>query len=169
MRTDVPIVIALLFALPATAQEKTISFSSAVEFETGDTWTDKGRKYRLYGVQACLRGTMFRSADGAQSDCGMRSVASLAALFSTGTVVCQSVGIARDHATFVICAVDIADATLDVGAALVSAGVSFAAAFPSGVRVSSAYAMAELTAKENRNGLWSGAFVHPVTRLLNGR
>ena len=38
MRIELSIVTALLVAGAASAQERTISFPSAVSFETGDTW-----------------------------------------------------------------------------------------------------------------------------------
>ncbi|WP_312420784.1 hypothetical protein [Shinella sp.] len=99
----------------------------------------------------------------------MRSIASSAALFSTGTVGCQPVGPAKDEATFVVCAVEIGETTIDVGTALISSGAAFAAVFPSGAPVSAAYAVAEASAKESRNGLWEGTFDHPVAQLLDGR
>ncbi len=167
MRTKLSIVIALLLASTIAAQEQTISFSTGVSFETGDTWVYEGRKFRLFGVQACLRGTSFRSAEGGEVDCGIRSVASMAALFATGSVGCQPVGSAKDDATFVICAAEIDGTTIDVGTALISAGAAFAAVFPSGNPVSSAYAVAEAAAKESKSGLWSGRFPHPVSMLLN--
>ena len=159
-------VIALLATSPASAQEQTISFPAGVAFETGDTWAYQGRKFRLFGVQACLRGTTYRSLEGDEVDCGMRSIASTAALFSTGSIGCQPVGDAKDGATFVVCAAEIDGSTVDVGTALISSGAAFAAAFPSGAPVSSAYAVAEAAAKEGRNGLWDGTFIHPASVLL---
>ena len=99
----------------------------------------------------------------------MRSLASLGALFSTRTVGCQPVGTARDDATFVVCAANIDDATVDVGMALISAGAAFAATHPSGAPVSAAYAVAELAAKDSRRGLWEGAFKHPADGLSGGQ
>ena len=98
----------------------------------------------------------------------MRSIASLAALFSTGTIACQPIGSAEGQVIFVVCAAQIEGTTVDVGTALISSGAAFAATLPSGVPVTSAYAVAESTAKEQRNGLWAGTFDHPVA-LLTGR
>lgn len=169
MRIKLSIFAVLLVATATAAQEKTLSFPSGVSFETGDTWAYKGRRFRLFGVQSCLRGTIFRSPDGQELDCGMGSIASSAALFSTGTVGCQPVGPAKDDATFVVCAVEIDGTTIDVGTALISSGAAFAAVFPSGAPVSAAYAVAESSAKESRSGLWEGNFDHPVAHLLSGR
>ena len=148
---------------------ETISFPSSVEFETGDTWIYGGQKYRLYGVQSCLRGTVFIASDGNRSDCGARSMAPLAALFTTETVSCQPIGRARDGAQFVVCAATVGGTMVDVGTALISSGVAFAATLPSGEAISPAYLVAEITAKTNRDGLWAGAFPHPVRLLLQGR
>ena len=47
---------------------------------TGDSWSDAGVTYRLYGVQSCLRGTRFTNAHGLERDCGEASLAMLVAL-----------------------------------------------------------------------------------------
>lgn len=161
--------LALTLGSSAVAQEQTISFPSGVSFETGDTWAFKGEKYRLFGVQSCLRGTSYRLDTGEEGDCGMRSIASLAALFSTDTIACQPIGIAKDSVIFVICAAQIDGVTIDVGTALISSGAAFAAVLPSGAPATAAYAIAEMTAKERRNGLWAGRFDHPVALLTRQR
>ncbi|MGJ7042236.1 endonuclease YncB(thermonuclease family) [Shinella sp. BE166] len=167
MRIELSLALALLLATTARAQEQTISFPAAVSFETGDSWQYEGRKFRLFGVQACIRGTVYRAPDGTESDCGMQSIASLAALFSTGSIGCQPVGRAKDDATFVVCAAQLDNTTIDVGTALISFGAAFAAVFPSGAPVSAAYAVAESSARDSASGLWSGAFTHPVSVLLD--
>jgi endonuclease YncB( thermonuclease family) len=150
----------------AAGQESTLVFPPSVQIETGDAWVYRGGKYRLYGVQSCIRGTFSRAENGAQSDCGAQSMASLAALFLTGTISCQPVGTAKDLASFVVCAANIDGQPIDVGTALISSGVAFAATFPSGNPVSTPYVVAEMTAKANRSGLWAGQFQHPVRLLL---
>ena len=167
MRIELSIAVALLLATTARAQDETISFPAAVSFETGDSWQYEDRKFRLFGVQACIRGTVYRAPDGAESDCGMQSIASLAALFSTGSIGCQPVGRAKDDATFVVCAAQLDNTTVDVGTALISSGAAFAAVFPSGAPVSAAYAVAESSARDKASGLWSGTFAHPVSVLLD--
>lgn len=169
MRIRLAVVLALILGSHAFGQAATISFPTDVTFETGDTWSHKGRKYRLLGVQSCIRGTTYRSPEGQDDDCGMRSLASLAALFSTGTVGCQPIGPAKDGATFVVCAANIDDATVDVGTAMISSGAAFAATLASGVPVSTAYAVAELAAKDSRSGLWGGSFEHPADVLSGGQ
>lgn len=155
--------------LNAFAESGAVGFPSTVEIETGDTWTYQGQKYRLYGVQACIRGSDFVAPDGRRSDCGAHSIAPLAALFTTETVSCQMVGRARDGANFVVCAATVNRTVVDVGTALISSGAAFAATYPSGSAVSQAYLIAETTAKMNRDGLWSGTFEHPVKMLLQRR
>lgn len=167
MRIEFSLAVALLLATMARAQEQTISFPAAVSFETGDSWQYEGRKFRLIGVQACIRGTIYRAPDGAERDCGMQSIASLAALFSTDSIGCQPVGRAKDDATFVVCAAQLDNTTVDVGTVLISSGAAFAAVFPSGAPVSAAYAVAESSARDKASGLWSGTFAHPVSVLLD--
>lgn len=169
MRIERTLLFALILGSEASAQATTIPFSSDVTFETGDTWRHEGRKYRLFGVQSCIRGTAYRAPDGQEDDCGLRSLASLAALFSTGTVGCQPIGAAKDGGTFVVCASKIDDATVDVGTALISAGAAFTATLPSGAPVSAPYAVAELAAKDSRRGLWEGSFEHPADVLSGGQ
>ena len=156
----------LLLATPVLAQQQTVTFPSKVSFETGDTWTHEGLKFRLFGVQSCIRGTHYRLRDGEEGDCGMRSIASLAALFSTDTVACQIVGSPKGQVRFVVCAAEIGGATVDLGTALITSGASFAAVLPSGSPVSLAYAVAEMTAKDQHVGLWAGTFEHPVNLLI---
>ena len=38
-----------------------------VTLETGDSWIDRGQRYRLYGVQTCLRGTTYTDHAGPTS------------------------------------------------------------------------------------------------------
>lgn len=145
-----------------------MSFPAAVQFETGDTWVHEGAKFRLFGVQACLRDTRYRLPGGEDGDCGLRSIGALAALFSTNTIACQPVGTANDGATFLVCAAEVGGATVDVGTALISSGFAFAAVRPSGDAVLPTYAVAEAVAKEDGSGLWAGQFVHPSALLLRG-
>ncbi len=169
MRIKLTMFFAILCASQVLGQAETIPLPSHVTFESGDTWGQEGRRYRLFGVQSCIRGTIYRSPEGQDDDCGLRSLASLAALFSTGTVRCQPIGSAKDGTTFVVCAANIKDATVDVGMAMISSGAAFAATLPSGTPVSTAYAVAELAAKDSRSGLWEGSFEHPADVLSGGQ
>lgn len=154
--------------LPATAQPSAIMLPAEVEFETGDTWHLDATKYRLYGVQACLRGSNFTAVDGKSGDCGLYSVATIAALFSTGSVACQEVGRSPTDAQIVICAAQVGEKTVDLGTALISSGSAFAALLSSGAPVSAPYAIAEDIARSRGVGLWSGGFDHPSAALKRG-
>ena len=48
-----------MFPPPPTshAQDQWFAFPTNAVFETGDTWAANGQRFRLYGVQSCLRGT----------------------------------------------------------------------------------------------------------------
>jgi endonuclease YncB( thermonuclease family) len=165
---------AIVVVLTATAQDSTaannapapIVVSKSVQLLTGDTWRDRNRLYRLYGVQSCLRGTTAADGKGRKVDCGNLSLAHLAALFSTATVTCQPIGYAVDKATFVVCAADLDGNTIDVGTALISTGFAFAAMNTKGEAVSTNYLVAEINAKMEHDGLWAMRFQHPVQMPL---
>lgn len=167
MRIKAALLVLALLPPAGHAQDKILSFSKPVTFETGDTWAYANQTFRLYGVQSCLRGTLYTAPDGLTHDCGLISIAALAAVFSTGTVGCQPVGSARDGATFVVCGAQIGGATVDIGTALISTGSAFAAELPTRIAVSTPYAIAELTAKRSKRGLWAGRFSHPVNLLMS--
>jgi endonuclease YncB( thermonuclease family) len=174
-RRHVALILAIA-AVPelAAAGSTGTSFSvpANIEIETGDTWSQDGRKYRLYGVQSCLRGTNFvRPTETA--DCGLVSLAQFAALVQTAPVSCQPVGLAKDGAEFAICGARFGNGSgetkiVDLGTALISSGYAFAAIDQKGTAVNANYLIAELVAKKNRSGFWAGEFRHPVQMLVNG-
>jgi endonuclease YncB( thermonuclease family) len=136
------------FAVPANAQ-----------FETGDSWVADGITYRLYGVQACLRGTAFTNDHGLRRDCGEASLAMLVALIRDLKPQCydaaQSV---QTRTAFVFCVATRqsdarADARIDLGTALIVTGFAFAAVKPDGQPVYSPYWVAEQVAAQSRAGL----------------
>ena len=147
------------------APQKPFVVANNIQIESGDTWTQDGVKYRLYGVQSCLRGTDFvQSAQS--SDCGFASIAQFAALVQTSPASCQPLAAANDGAVFVVCGAKVGEVTIDVGTALIASGYAFAAVAKSGAPVNPNYLITELVAKSARQGLWSGAFTHPVQMLL---
>lgn len=160
----------LITSVPATVAAEDavepVDMSKNIQFITGDTWSDNGVVYRLYGVQSCLRGTTATNARGGQLDCGDASVAQIAALFTVANIACQPVGYALDKATFVVCGATMKSDTIDVGTALIASGYGFAATTIKGDAVNEAYLVAEIDAKMNRKGLWEMSFPHPVTTLL---
>ncbi|TIN90234.1 MAG: thermonuclease family protein [Mesorhizobium sp.] len=153
-------------ATPPSATVTPFLVSKSVELLTGDTWRDRGKLYRLYGVQSCLRGTIALDANGKKFDCGNVSLAHLAALFSTAAVTCQPIALALDKATFVVCGAKLDGNTIDVGTALIAAGYAFAATDANGNAVNGNYLVAEVNAKMKADGLWAIKFQHPIGLLL---
>ena len=154
-------------ARPACA-EAAFPVTSPIIYQSGDSWSQQGRSFRLYGVQACIRGTSFIATSGEKGDCGAASVAMLAGLFKNLRVNCTPVAPSQDNATIVICAGASNDRPLDIGAAMISAGFAFAAEKPGGAPVSLAYFASEIRAHADRVGLWGAAsFTHPV-QVLRG-
>lgn len=43
----------------AASSRKWQPVATNTTFETGDTWVTNGQRFRLYGVQSCLRGTAY--------------------------------------------------------------------------------------------------------------
>jgi endonuclease YncB( thermonuclease family) len=130
-------------------------------FTTGDTWDSNGVRYRLYGVQSCLRGTTYTDHTGNRKDCGEASMFMLASLIQDLKPLCYAVAQTRDGSTrFVICSAVLtrggnAGKTLDVGTMLISSGFGFAALKPDGQPVNMGYAVAQNMAEEKRKGLWA--------------
>ena len=129
---------------------------TGVVFETGDTWSQGGERFRLYGVQSCIRGTSFTNGAGAKSDCGEASLVYLAALIRDTRPRCTAVARSGPPPlTYAVCAAHIGQTTLDLGTILVAQGFAFAAADATGRPVNLAYALAESDAKAHRRGLWA--------------
>jgi endonuclease YncB( thermonuclease family) len=140
---------------------------AAVIFLSGDSWNDRGMTYRLYGVQACLRGTSISTNTGVK-DCGDLSMVYLAGLVRLTKPSCLAVAqLERPPQFFVTCEAAIDGRAIDLGAALISAGFSFAATGPDGKAVSPTYAVMEASARQRRAGLWlSPDLPHPMVMLL---
>ena len=157
---------AAVFSVHPAHADPAFSVTSPIIYETGDSWSQQGRHYRLYGIQACIRGTAFVSASGAKGDCGAASVAMLAGLFENLQVNCTPVAFGPDGSTIVICAGVSNDRPLDIGGAMISAGFAFSAEKPGGAPVSLAYFASEIRARADHAGLWGAAsFTHPVQML----
>ena len=130
-------------------------------YETGDTWSDGGATYRLYGVQACLRGTRFTNAHGLKRDCGEASLAMLAALIRDLRPQCyEAAAIPAQKTIFVFCVAIPAEGVgkgsrIDLGTALIATGFAFAALTPDGRAVHAPYLAAERVAQNSHAGLWA--------------
>jgi endonuclease YncB( thermonuclease family) len=130
-------------------------------FETGDTWTSGGKRYRLYGVQSCLRGTSFTNAKGVKRDCGEASLAMLVSLVRDLRPMCYAAAnIDYGRTLLVICFATMEQgrnkgSRLDLGSALISIGYAFASVTLDGRPVYSPYLIAEGQAKNSKLGLWA--------------
>ncbi len=154
------------FAVPETAV-----------YQTGDSWTDRGVTYRLYGVQACIRGTTVTNAHGLKRDCGEASLAMLIALTRDLRPQCYQAG-AVGETKFVFCIASpktgaAAGTRIDLGTALVSTGYAFASLRPDGKPVHAPYFVAQLVAQRSHAGLWAFPDVPEpnaiILRALNAR
>ena len=145
---------------PASAQAW-FAVPAAATFQTGDTWSYAGAVHRLYGVQACLRGTSVRNAHGQQRDCGEASLAMLVALIRDLRPLCREA--ARPSPSgpaLVVCVAQPrsgagAGSRLDLGTALIASGFAFAALDPDGRPVHAPYAVAQALAERTKSGLWA--------------
>jgi endonuclease YncB( thermonuclease family) len=130
-------------------------------YQTGDSWSAGGATYRLYGVQACLRGTSFTNARGLKRDCGEASLAMLAALIRDLRPQCyEAAEIPQPKTIFVFCVAIPSKGAgkgsrIDLGTALIVSGFAFAARKPDGRAVHAPYLAAEQVAQIARAGLWA--------------
>ncbi|MBN9499661.1 MAG: thermonuclease family protein [Alphaproteobacteria bacterium] len=128
---------------------------------TGDSWSDGGVTYRLYGVQSCLRGTNFTNAHGLQRDCGEASLAMLVALIRDLRPHCYDAAEQPGTKTiFVFCVASRttgagAGSRIDLGTALIATGFAFAALKPDGQPAHAPYFVAQLVAQRANAGLWA--------------
>lgn len=143
----------------------TFDFTSGTELETGDTWVSAGKRYRLYGLQSCLRGTFYTDMRGNRRDCGDASIVVLAALVKDTSPVCAPVA-GRTDVTFVVCYALVGANRLDLAMMMIAQGYGFASLDKEGIPIYAAYAVAEQNAREARRGLWQFDDVqHPAILL----
>lgn len=137
--------------------------------ESGDSWRDGARHFRLFGVQACLRGTFYTDKAGSSRDCGEASLAVLAAYIADTTPVCAQV--AQSAGTvFVSCYATIGADRLDVANLMISSGFAFASLDGHGLPYHAPYAVIEQTAREKQVGLWQFDDIqHPSILLGQAR
>lgn len=156
----------LLAAAPAVSQPAAPAWApvpASATYLTGDSWTDRGVTYRLYGVQSCLRGTIFTNAHRQKRDCGEASLAMLVALVRDLRPQCSAaVQTPASSSVFVFCIAQPttgagAGSRIDLGTALIATGFAFAALQPDGQPVHAPYAVAEQVARTSRAGLWAFA------------
>jgi endonuclease YncB( thermonuclease family) len=152
---------------PATAAmpEGYFELKPGVTLESGDSWQHGGRRFRLFGVQACLRGTAFTDKSGAHRDCGEASLAVFAAYIADTHPVCAPV--AQSPGTvFVSCYASIGTDRLDLANLMISSGFAFASLDGRGLPHHTPYAVVEQAAREKKVGLWQFDDVqHPAILL----
>ncbi|TDM75331.1 succinoglycan biosynthesis protein exoi, partial [Lactobacillus crispatus] len=130
---------------------------------TGDSWSADAVTYRLYGVQACLRGTSFTNGHGLKRDCGEASLAMLVALTRDLRPQCyNAVEVPQTRTIFVFCAAIPttgagAGSRIDLGTALIATGFAFASLKPDGQPVHPPYWVAQEIAAQSKAGLWAFA------------
>ena len=116
----------------AAPPEGYFELKSGVMLESGDSWQDSGHHFRLFGVQACLRGTAYTDKSGARRDCGEASLVVFAAYIADTHPFCAQV--AQSAGTvFVSCYATIGADRLDLANLLLSSGFAFASVMSRGM------------------------------------
>ncbi len=149
----------------AAPPEGYFELKPGVVLESGDSWREGGQQFRLFGVQACLRGTFYTDKAGARRDCGEASLAILAAYIADTKPLCAQV--ARSAATiFLSCYATVGSDRLDLSNLMIASGFAFASLDARGLPHHAPYAVAEQTAREKEVGLWQFKDVrHPAILL----
>jgi hypothetical protein len=157
-RFYLPGAISALILLPSPcshAQDQWLPFPPNAVFETGDTWIANGQRFRLFGVQSCLRGTFFTNMQRKRVDCGEAGVAMLASMVKDLKPLC-TVSARLPDVSYVVCVANVTvqnQATrLDLATALITAGYSFAAFNPDGRAVHEPYFVAQVAASQAKRG-----------------
>lgn len=156
----------LLAGEASAAPEGYFDLKPGVTFETGETWISEGVRYRLYGVQSCLRGTAYTNNSGQKRDCGEASLFVLAAYIKDTHPICAPVA-KSGGTTFVACYATVGRERLDLANMLIASGFAFAALDANGMPFHAPYAVVEQTAREKRAGLWQFDDVQHPSILLS--
>jgi endonuclease YncB( thermonuclease family) len=154
------------FSTPAVAAppDGYFQLETGVTLESGDSWSDGGQHFRLFGTQACLRGTVYTDRTGARRDCGEASLAVLAAYIADTKPLCAQVAQTPETA-FVSCYATIGPDRLDLAILMISSGFAFAS-LARGLPHHAPYAVVEQAAREKKIGLWQFDDVqHPAVLL----
>lgn len=149
---------------PATSQFT--PFPDDASFETGDAWVSKAKRYRLYGLQSCIRGTQVTISYGVKRDCGELNLIIAQALIRDTKPVCKSIMSLDEHNDVVVCQTTAGNRGYDLATYMIAQGWGFAAVAGNGTFVVPAYRTAEETARETRSGLWAYSDMpHPLSIL----
>jgi endonuclease YncB( thermonuclease family) len=142
-------------------------FPAQAQFETGDSWVSGGRRYRLYGLQACLRGTNITVSGGTVRDCGELNVIMTQALIRDTKPVCTSIQEIDRNNAVVACQTTVGEHRYDLATYMIAQGWGFAATDGAGRVIVPGYRVTEESARSARTGLWAYADMpHPVSILM---
>ncbi|CDZ29954.1 thermonuclease family protein [Neorhizobium galegae] len=139
----------------ARAPSQFLPFPAEAQFETGDTWISGGRRYRLYGLQACLRGTSITISGGAVRDCGELNVIMTQALIRDTRPVCTNIKDIDGNNAVVACQTTAGQHRYDLATYMIAQGWGFAAVDGAGHLIVPGYRVAEESARSVRAGLWA--------------
>lgn len=149
------------------ASSEFVPFPMQAQFETGDSWVSGGRRYRLYGLQACLRGTSITLSGEAVRDCGELNVIMAQALIRDTRPVCARIQEIDQNNTVVACQTTAGQHRYDLATYMIAQGWGFAAVDGAGQLIVPGYRVAEDSARAARAGLWAYSDLpHPVTVLM---
>lgn len=155
-------------AMANGAESKTgfMPFPTKAQFETGDSWIAGGRRYRLYGLQACLRSTHVTVSGGVVRDCGELNVIMAQALIRDARPVCKYIKNIDQHNAVVACQTTTGQHRYDLATYMIAQGWGFAAVDGTGQLIVPGYRAAEESARSARAGLWAYPDLpHPVSIL----
>lgn len=142
-------------------------FPEEAQFETGDTWISEGRRYRLYGLQSCLRGTSITVSGSTALDCGELNVIMAQAMIRDTKPVCASLQDIDQNNAVVACQTTAGQHRYDLATYMIAQGWGFAAVDGAGQLIVPGYRVAEESARAARAGLWAYPDMpHPVSVLL---
>lgn len=153
-----------ILSTPAAAAppEGYFELKPGMTLESGDSWRDAGLHFRLFGVQACLRGTSYTDRSGVRRDCGEASLAVLAAYITDTAPLCAQV-VRSAETIYVSCYATIGADRLDLANLMISSGFAFASLDKRGLPYHAPYAVVEQAARERKAGLWQFEDVqHPA-------
>lgn len=142
-------------------------FPATAQFETGDTWISDGRRYRLYGLQTCLRGTNVTLSAGVVRDCGELNLIMAQALIRDTKPVCTTVKDLDENNALVVCQTTTGERGYDLATYMIAQGWGFAAVDGVGQLIVPGYRVAEESARAARTGLWAYSDMpHPISVLM---
>ena len=166
MRAALCLLAALVPFSASAAPEGYFDLVPGVTLESGDTWVSDGQRFRLYGVQSCLRGTNYTDAKGLARDCGDASLAVLAAYIKDTKPVCAPV-VKMNDISYVACYATVSDQRLDLANIMITSGYAFASLNDQGMPYHLPYSVSEQMAQQKKAGLWQFQDVQHPSILLS--